>query len=275
MVDMEKENKIPFEDFSGGEIIVRAEGLKKTFSLSRKQQRIEKTKSPRKVAVNRLSFSARRGEIYGLLGPNGAGKTTTLRMLSTLIKPDAGDAIVCGRSIVKEPRKVRDNIGFLTNELKLEGFFTPDYLFEFFGALHGMDKSVIEERKRTLFARFGIDRFAEVRVKDLSTGMLQKLSLVVSIIHDPEVVIFDEPTNGLDVLTAKVVTDFLTELKEMGKSIILSTHIFSLVEKLCDRIGVIIDGKTVAEGRLNELCGELSLEEKFFEIYRNIKGDPV
>ena len=254
---------------------MRAEGLKKTFSLSRKQQRIEKTKSPRKVAVNGLSFSARRGEIYGLLGPNGAGKTTTLRMLSTLIKPDAGDAIVCGRSIVKEPRKVRDNIGFLTNELKLEGFFTPDYLFEFFGALHGMDKSVIEERKRTLFARFGIDRFAEVRVKDLSTGMLQKLSLVVSIIHDPEVVIFDEPTNGLDVLTAKVVTDFLTELKKMGKSIILSTHIFSLVEKLCDRIGVIIDGKTVAEGRLNELCGELSLEEKFFEIYRNIKGDSV
>lgn len=272
---MEKENKTPFGDFSDGEEIVRAAGLKKTFSLSRKQQRIEKTKETRKIAVNGLSFSARRGEIYGLLGPNGAGKTTTLRMLSTLIKPDAGDAFVCGHSIVKEPRKVRDSIGFLTNELKLEGFFTPDYLFEFFGAMHGMEKSAVEERKHTLFARFGIDRFAQVRVKDLSTGMLQKLSLVVSIIHDPEVVIFDEPTNGLDVLTAKVVTDFLAELKGMGKSIILSTHIFSLVEKLCDRIGIIIDGKTVAEGELQELCGGSSLEEKFFEIYREIKGETV
>ena len=255
--------------------IVRAEGLKKTFTLSQKQQKLEKTAEKRKVAVDGLSFSAYRGEIYGLLGPNGAGKTTTLRILSTLIRPDEGDAFVDGCSVLREGEKVRDKIGFMTSELKLEGFFTPSYLFDFFGAMHGVGKDALAARKQELFSRFGIDRFAEVKVSDLSTGMLQKVSLVVAIVHDPEVVIFDEPTNGLDVLTAKVVTDFLIELKNMGKSILLSTHIFSLVEKLCDRVGVIIDGKMAAEGTLEELCGGCSLEDKFFEIYRSIKGEIV
>lgn len=258
-----------------GEEIVRVDGLKKTFALSRKQQRIEKTGLTHKVAVNGLSFSAYRGEIYGLLGPNGAGKTTTLRMLSTLIKPDAGDATVCGYSIVKQPQSVRDNIGFMTSELKLESFFTPDFLFDFFASMHGMDKETADRRKKEMFERFGIDRFAQVRVSDLSTGMMQKISLVVSIVHDPDVIIFDEPTNGLDVLTAKVVTDFLLELRRMGKSIILSTHIFSLVEKLCDRVGMIIDGRMVQDGTLKELCGELTLEERFFEVYRSVKGGEV
>ena len=239
--------------------IVRAEGLRKTFTLSQKQQKLEKTAEKRKVAVDGLSFSAYRGEIYGLLGPNGAGKTTTLRILSTLIRPE----------------KVRDKIGFMTSELKLEGFFTPSYLFDFFGAMHGVGKDALAARKQELFSRFGIDRFAEVKVSDLSTGMLQKVSLVVAIVHDPEVVIFDEPTNGLDVLTAKVVTDFLIELKNMGKSILLSTHIFSLVEKLCDRVGVIIDGRMAAEGTLEEICGGSSLEDKFFEIYRSVRGEIV
>ena len=255
--------------------IVRAEGLRKTFTLSQKQQKLEKTAEKRKVAVDGLSFSAYRGEIYGLLGPNGAGKTTTLRILSTLIRPDESDAFVGGCSVLREGEKVRDKIGFMTSELKLEGFFTPSYLFDFFGAMHGVGKDALAARKQELFSRFGIDRFAEVKVSDLSTGMLQKVSLVVAIVHDPEVVIFDEPTNGLDVLTAKVVTDFLIELKNMGKSILLSTHIFSLVEKLCDRVGVIIDGRMAAEGTLEELCGGCSLEDKFFEIYRSIKGEIV
>lgn len=249
------------------EEIVRAEGLRKTFSLSKKQQKIEKTHQAMKVAVDGLSLSAYRGEIYGLLGPNGAGKTTTLRMLSTLIRPDEGDAFLCGKSIVKEAQAVRDCIGFMTGELKLESFFTPDYLFDFFGMMHGMAKDAVAERKRELFHRFGIDRFAGVRVGDLSSGMKQKVSLVISIVHDPEIVIFDEPTNGLDVLTAKVVTDFLAELRGMGKSVILSTHIFSLVEKLCDRVGVIVEGRMLREGSLAEIMDGRSLEERFFELY--------
>ena len=225
--------------------------------------------------MNNLSFSAYRGEIFGLLGPNGAGKTTTLRMLSTLIRPDSGDATLDGCSVVEDPEKVRAKIGFLTSELKLEDFFTPNYLFDFFSRLHGVDESTMAERKERMFKRFGIDKFAEVKVANLSTGMKQKLSLVISLVHDPEIIIFDEPTNGLDVLTARTVTDYLQELRTEGKTIILSTHIFSLVERLCDRVGIIIDGRMIACGTLDEVCNGLSLEDRFFEIYKEQKGGEV
>ena len=254
------------------EEILQVNGLSKTFTLSRKQQKIERTSAKRKVAVNDLTFSAYRGEIFGLLGPNGAGKTTTLRMLSTLIRPDSGDATLDGCSICSDPEGVRAKIGFLTSELKLEDFFTPNYLFDFFSELHGVDEDVRNGRKKEMFARFGIDKFAEVKVANLSTGMKQKLSLVISLVHDPEVIIFDEPTNGLDVLTARTVTDYLQELRTEGKTIILSTHIFSLVERLCDRVGIIIDGRLTACGPLDEICNGLTIEDRFFEMYKEAKG---
>lgn len=252
--------------------ILRAENLRKTFKLSRKQQNIQKTKDKVKVAVNGLSFSAYEGEIFGILGPNGAGKTTTLRMLSTLIKPDSGDAWVDGASVVTEAESVRGKIGFLTSELKLEEFFTPNYLFDFFSELHGVAPEVRDERKKAMFERFGIDEFAEVKVANMSTGMKQKTSLVISLVHDPDIIIFDEPTNGLDVLTARVVTDFLQELREQGKTILLSTHIFSLVEKLCDRVGIVLDGQMVVCDSLSELTKDCDLEEKFFEICKEMEG---
>jgi sodium transport system ATP-binding protein len=253
--------------------IIRAEGLNKTFKLSSKQQRIEHADGALRVAVDDLSFAANQGEIYGLLGPNGAGKTTTLRMLATLIKPDSGDAFIDGHSIVSEPALVRAHIGFLTSELKLEDFFTPDYLFGFFSTLHGVDPVVALARKTELFGRFGIDEFAQVKVGDLSTGMKQKASLVLSLVHDPDVIIFDEPTNGLDVITAKTVTDFLAELRDSGKTIVLSTHIFSLVEKLCDRVGIIIGGRMTLEGSLAEVCGDDDLEDVFFKLYSSLVGE--
>ena len=208
--------------------ILKAEHLKKNFHLSAKQQRLEKTDQKVKIAVDDLSFSAHQGEIYGLLGPNGAGKTTTLRMIATLIRPDAGDIL-----------DVRDR------------------------------------RKKELFEKFGIDRFAEVKVANLSTGMKQKASLVISIVHDPDIIIFDEPTNGLDVLTAKVVTDFLQELRGQGKTIIVSTHIFSLVEKICDRVGIIINGKMIVSDTLRNLTVRGSLEDVFFHIYEQTVGGEV
>lgn len=254
------------------ETILVAEGLKKTFSLSRKQQKLEKTNSKTKVAVDNLSFSAYKGEIFGLLGPNGAGKTTTLRMIASLIRPDQGDVVVDGFSVVKDPQKVRERIGFLTSELKLEDFFTPNYLFDFFSELYGIDPTIRNERKQKLFSRFGIEKFAEVKVANLSTGMKQKVSLAISLVHDPDIIIFDEPTNGLDVLTAKTVTDYLLELRNMGKSIILSTHIFSLVEKVCDRVGVVIDGRMAACNTLEQIRNGKSLEDRFFDIYSEMKG---
>ena len=246
---------------------VSVQDISKTFRLSKKQMKIENTKNNKKVAVNGLSFDAYKGEIFGLLGPNGAGKTTTLRCISTLIKPDSGDIFIDDFSVVKDEDKVRASIAFLTSDLKLEDFFTPNYLYDFFSKLHGIDKETSEKRKETLFAKFDIDKFREVKVGELSTGMRQKVSLVVSIVHNPEVIIFDEPTNGLDVITARVVTDYLKELRNQGKTIIVSTHIFSLVEKICDRVGIIIDGKLKVVDKLENLISDNSnLEDYFFEL---------
>lgn len=245
----------------------------KSFKISKKQQRIEKTNLTIKKAVNDISFKVYEGEIYGLLGPNGAGKTTTLRIMSTLIKPDSGDVLIDGHSVVKEPNVVRNSIGFLTSELKLEDFFTPNYLFDFFGKLHNMTEEEIKNRKDFLFSKFGIDKFKEVKVGELSTGMKQKVSIVISLVHNPSIVIFDEPTNGLDVLTAKIVTDYLQELKNEGKTIIVSTHIFSLVETICDRVGIVINGKLVKDAVVKDLTSERNLEDVFFDIYKETVGE--
>lgn len=255
------------------ERLIDVRGLNKSFKLSAKQQKLNKTGAKVIHAVDDLSFSANEGEIFGLLGPNGAGKTTTLRMLATLIKPDSGDAVLDGSSIVSQPEEVRKKLAFLTSELKLEDFFTPDYLYNFFAELHGVPQQVRDERKKRIFERFGIDKFAEVKVANLSTGMKQKASLAISMVHNPDIIIFDEPTNGLDVITARVVTDYLQELKAEGKTIVVSTHIFSLVEKLCDRVGIIINGKMVECGSLEQVCGGMSLEDRFFEIYSEKVGE--
>ncbi len=243
--------------------------LTKRFKLSKKQQRLEKTDATVKVACNDVSFTAYPGEIFGLLGPNGAGKTTCLRTISTLIKPDEGDVIVGGSSVVTADEEVRGKIGFLTSELKLEDHFTPNYLFRYFSRLHGIAEDAIEDRKMELFKRFGIDEFMEVKVGELSSGMKQKTSIAISLVHDPDFIIFDEPTNGLDVLTARSVTDYLIELKNQGKTVILSTHILSVVEKLCDRVGIIINGKmkrcdTLANVRKEQQSADL--EELFFQL---------
>lgn len=253
--------------------ILTVRDLCKTFTLSKRQQKIEKTYEKKKKAVDHLSFTAYEGEIFGLLGPNGAGKTTTLRMLATLIRPDSGDAWMDGASIVTQPELVRRKIGFLTSELKLEDFFTPNQLFQFFGELHQMSRQQIEQRRAELFERFGIGAFAEVKVANLSTGMKQKVSIVISILHDPSIIIFDEPTNGLDVLTAKTVTDFLLELRTQGRTVIVSTHIFSLVEKLCDRVGILINGQMIVCEPLAELTKEKCLEDVFFDIYQKAAGE--
>ena len=254
---------------------LQVKNVTKTFKLSAKQQKLRKLNSNILTAVDGLSFSAYEGEIFGLLGSNGAGKTTTLRMLATLLKPDSGDAVVAGSSICDEPAEVRKKIGFLTSELKLEDFFTPEYLFNFFCDLHEVPEDIKNKRREELFSRFGVDKFAQVKVANLSTGMKQKVSLVVAVAHDPEIIIFDEPTNGLDVITARVVTDFLLELRRQGKTVIISTHIFNLIEKVCDRVGIIIDGRMIVCDSLSNLTKDKSLEDVFFDLYRERKGDEL
>lgn len=251
--------------------MICVENLTKIYKLSQRQMKKEKTKEATKVAVSEVSLTAKQGEIYGLLGPNGAGKTTTLRCIATLLNPTSGKITVGGCDTVREPKEVRAKIGFLTNEIKLDPNFTPSYMFDFFGKLHNMEEDEINKRKEYLFDYFGITSFKDKKIEELSTGMKQKAAIAVCLVHNPEIVIFDEPTSGLDILTARQVTEYLKVLRDEGKLVVISTHIMSEAEKLCDRVGIIIDGKMVCESTLSEIFeryGCDNLEDAFFEMYK-------
>lgn len=248
--------------------------LTKVYKLSKKQMLKEKTRDNIKYAVKDISFEAKSGQIFGLLGPNGAGKTTTLRCISTLIKATDGSVCVNGFDVKKDSREVRKNISFLTNELKLDGHFTPNATVDYFGKLYGMSDDELKKRKLGLFHYFGITDFRNTKIADLSTGMKQKLSIAVSLIHDPDVIIFDEPTIGLDIITARAVTDYLLELRDKGKTIIISTHIMSVASKLCDEIAIILDGQIKTHGKLNQILESTNtdnLEDAFFKVYSDLK----
>lgn len=251
--------------------MIEIQNLTKVYKLNKKQMAKQKTKKNSKIAVNEVTLTAQKGQIYGLLGPNGAGKTTTLRCIATLLQPTQGSISVCGHDTVKDSEAVRRSIGFLTTDIKLDPQFSPKYMFYFFGRLHGLSEEAIEKRKEDLFSYFGITEFENKKIEELSTGMKQKAAIAVSLVHDPEVVIFDEPTNGLDIVTARGVTDYLKKLRDEGKLVLISTHIMTEAEKLCDRIGIIIAGQKVMEGTLPEILeatGGEDLEDAFFHLYQ-------
>jgi len=222
------------------------------------------------MVVQDVSFHVEEGQIFGLLGPNGAGKTTLMQMISTLLTPTEGSITICGMDTKKSAQDIRREIGFLTTEIKLDPLSTPNQLFDFFGELYDIPKEQIPEKKKASFEQFGITPFADKRIVELSTGMKQKISIVISLIHDPKVIIFDEPTNGLDILTSRQVMDYLISLKSMGRAVLLSTHIFSVAEQLCDEIAILVDGRIVEQGSAEELqqkTGAGSFEEAFFKLY--------
>lgn len=220
-------------------------------------------------AVDSVSFSCKPGEIYGLLGANGAGKTTTLRMLATILSPTSGGASVAGFDVVREPTKVRSHIGFLSTATALYDRLTAEETVEYFGRLQGLDSSTISRRMSELFRALDMEEFRDRRCAKLSTGMKQKVSIARTLVHDPPVMIFDEPTNGLDVMAARAITDFIRQCRDQNKTVIFSTHVMSEVEKLCDRIGIIHKGRLCAEGTLDELRARYrcdSLEQVFIAI---------
>src|SRR5246127_2182974 len=220
-------------------------------------------------AVDGVSFTCAPGQIYGLLGANGAGKTTTLRMLATILEPSDGTAIVCGRDVVEAPEKVRANVGFLSTATALYPRLTAQEMVEYFGRLNGLDEPALKTRVDTIFKWLDMNGFRDRRCDKLSTGMKQKTSIARTLVHDPPVMIFDEPTLGLDIMTARTITTFIRECRDRGKTVIFSTHIMSEVEKLCDVIGIIHDGKLLTEGtlaQLREKYGEQDLEEIFVKI---------
>jgi len=220
--------------------------------------------------VDDVNFAVQEGRIFGLLGPNGAGKTTLMQMISTLLLPTSGDILIYGMNTKDQARAIRRKIGFLTSEVKLDPFSTPDKLFRFFGELYQMDRDLVEQKKVESFDRFDITPFAGKKIIELSTGMRQKISIAISLIHNPPVVIFDEPTNGLDILTAHQVTDYLRELRNNGHIVLLSTHIFSVAQDLCDELAVMVDGRIAAQGSVSsimETTGATTFEEAFFRLY--------
>ncbi|MGA2015491.1 MAG: ATP-binding cassette domain-containing protein [Opitutaceae bacterium] len=216
-----------------------------------------------------VSFSVEPGRIYGLLGANGAGKTTTLRMLATLLKPTSGSAVVAGHDVVREPDKVRASVGFLAASTALYARLTARETVEYFGRLNGLDEATLRDRVRALADELGMNEFLDRRCDKLSTGMKQKTSIARTLVHDPQVMIFDEPTLGLDVMTARSIVRFVRECRGRGKTVIYSTHVMSEAEKLCDVIGIIHEGRLRAEGTLAQLramTGEEDLEECFVRI---------
>src|SRR5580704_5410142 len=212
-------------------------------------------------AVDGMSFSCRPGEIYGLLGANGAGKTITLRILATILTPSEGTAIVAGYDVIKDPQMVRSRVGFLSTATALYGRLSAQEMVEYFGRLHGLDESTLGRRIDEIFARLEMNDFPNRRCDKLSTGMKQKVSIARTLVHDPSVMIFDEPTVGLDVMAARTIVGFIRECRDNGKTVVFSTHVMSEVEKLCDHIGIIHDGKLLAEGSLPGLRSRYGIQD--------------
>jgi sodium transport system ATP-binding protein len=220
-------------------------------------------------AADEVSFVCRGGEVFGLLGPNGAGKTTTLRMLSTAIKPTSGTALVHGIDVVQNPGDVRSRIGFLSGNTGVYGRLSAREMVTYFGELYGMPREAIRERIEQIFPMLEMTEFADARNEKLSTGMKQKVSIARSIVHDPPVMVMDEPTTGLDVMSSRTIVNFIRDCRQQGKAVIFSTHILSEAARLCDRLAIIHRGRIFAEGTPQDILtlGKSdNLEDAFIQI---------
>ena len=221
------------------------------------------------VALDKISFDAKAGQVFGLLGPNGAGKTTTLRILSTMLKPTAGSARVNGYDVLTQPSQVRRQIGYMSANTAIYDRMTSWELVEYFGRLHGIKPEPLRERMEDIFERLQMNDIRDLLGAKMSTGMKQKVSVARAIVHDPPVLIFDEATAGLDVLVARALLETVAELRDNGKSIIFSTHIMREAERLCDHLAIVHKGVILAAGTLDDLRGryeEQDLEELFFQL---------
>ena len=216
------------------------------------------------VAVDDVSFLAEPGRVLALLGPNGAGKTTTLRMLATILTPTSGTALVDGLDVVEDPLGVRRRIGFLSGDTGVYERMTAREMVTYFGRLHQMGETEISRRVEEIFDLLVMHDFGDRMAGTFSAGQKQKLSIARTIIHDPPVLVFDEPTANLDVLVARTVVEFLRHAKGRGQSIVLSTHVLSEAESLADDVSIIHRGRILAAGTIEDLTAGGTLEEFFF-----------
>lgn len=221
----------------------------KTFNLNKIFQDKKRGKI---TAVDQVNIECRPGRVFGLLGLNGAGKTTLMRLLSTSLKPTSGTAEVNGYDILTQPEMVKGEIGFLSGDTGLYPRLTAEEIVTYFARLNGMEENKIEQRIKEIFDRFDMNGFKDRKIDKLSQGMKQKVSIARTIIHDPEVLILDEPTLGLDVVTSRNIIEFVRNSKEKNKCIMFSTHIMHEAEKLCDDIAIIHEGKILDVATLED-----------------------
>ena len=249
--------------------MIVVDGIAKKFKLSKKQKRELGIKRKHLWAVSDVSFICRPGRVFTLLGPNGAGKTTILRMIATMLKPSQGAIEVAGFDTRKQPRQARKKIGFLTGSTGLYARLTPGELVRYYADLHGMDRQTFTERKARLFSLLGIDSFADRRIGKLSSGMKQKVSIARTMIHNPDVVVFDEPTVGLDVIAARSIIGLIRSCREEGKTVIFSTHIMSEVSLLSDDLAIIHNGRLLYNDsyqKFQKHMGSASIEDAFIRL---------
>ncbi len=244
--------------------MIEVKGLTKIFNANSNSE---------KWAVNDLSFTASKGEIVVLLGVNGAGKTTTMRMLSTVLNPTSGSASIEGYDLFKDAQDVRSNLGFLSGDTGLYGRLTARETITYFGRLYDVPDAIIAQRIEEIASLLSMEDFLDKKIDKLSTGMKQTVSIARSIIQDTPVMIFDEPTPGLDILTARNIVSFINDCREQGKCVLFSTHIMREAERIADKIVMIHEGKLLAEGtwqEFQEISGFHDLDDIFvFFVERN------
>jgi sodium transport system ATP-binding protein len=243
--------------------MVRVEQLTKVYEAPKK-----KTKT---LAVDHIDFEARSGEVLGLLGPNGAGKTTTLRMLATILKPTSGTALVNGYDVVRQSRDVRRSIGFLSGDMGLYHRLTAREMLRFYGGLTGVEPGALNGRIENLIDKLEMTSFVDRRIESYSTGMRQRVAIARTLVHDPPVLILDEPTAGLDVPSAHAVERFILDAKTAGKCILYSTHVMEEAEYICDRIAVIHQGHIQTIGTMDQLR-EQTGKQRLREIFLGVLG---
>ncbi len=224
------------------------------------------------LAVDDVTFKVEDGEIYGLLGPNGSGKSTTLKILTGILKPTFGEVHVDGINSSKHPNRVKEVIGYVPESVDLYESLTPNDLFNMVGSIRGIEHAQLNSRVNYFVDAFNIGQYLHQYIGTMSFGNKQKVSIISALLHDPSVLIMDEGMNGLDPKMAKILREILFQFKDEGKSIIFSTHVLPLAEMICDRLGLIHEGKIIAEGTVEELkdmSSQSNIEDVFLELTKS------
>ena len=255
--------------------MIELSAVTKVFTLTKDQRKIVGSSDLRPklfTAVDSVTFKCASSKVFALIGPNGSGKTTTLRMISTMMRPTSGSININGHDTAENDRLARKSIGFMTNQTALYDRLSPYEMVKYFADLNRMEKDIFEKRCRDIFDRLDMHTFANKRIGTLSSGMKQKTSIARTIIHDPDIIVFDEPTTGLDVMTSRAIIELIRNSKEEKKTIIFSSHRMEEVKTLADNIGIIYNGKMIFSGSKADFESEMdsvSYDDTLIKLIEN------